>query len=262
MKKPTDRTTGTSVNKPANQSKSQRKKSIAIPEVLKKERLRWEYMRRSKKFGDRFRSCKIFLQVCDDEKLKLDHQKKNREILTAFGSTCFEEYWENYRQFWVEEIPKVFLPARVENFLEWLPQASKQIAEKEGRDPTQNDLLEVIAGLYPGQNRTLVLKIEMWHGTPEENRTILEKIKGRLDKLTRKTRFMEDELKRYLQVFDLKKAGMKWKEIFLEIYPERKDQDFTEDQGRALLMDNQKAKRIIKNLEDGKFYWWSLEGEK
>ena len=64
-------------------------------------------------------------------------------------------------------------------------------------------------------------------------------------------RIRYDELQRYLKIYDLKKTGMKWKDIFKKTYP-----DMTWDEQntrRSIHTEYEKAKKIIKNVEKGDF---------
>lgn len=63
-------------------------------------------------------------------------------------------------------------------------------------------------------------------------------------------RIRYDELQRYLKIYDLRKDGMRWEDIFKKAYPKKK---WNEENRRSILMDHTKAKRIIKNVEIGNF---------
>lgn len=63
-------------------------------------------------------------------------------------------------------------------------------------------------------------------------------------------RIRYDELQRYLKIYDLKKTGMKWKNVFNEVYPRRV---WNELARRSILAEYSKAKHIIKNTEIGDF---------
>ncbi len=65
------------------------------------------------------------------------------------------------------------------------------------------------------------------------------------------SRVRYDEMKRYLQVYDYWKDGMKIKEIIAKINPNRDAKDA--DVIRSCRMDLQKAKKIIYNVEAGSF---------
>jgi hypothetical protein len=43
---------------------------------------------------------------------------------------------------------------------------------------------------------------------------------------------------------------MKWKDVFKAVYPNR---EFTESSRRAIILDRDKAKKIISNVENGHF---------
>jgi hypothetical protein len=228
---------------------------------MKKERLRWEYMKRSEKFRAYY---DYWITGTTESKFSTEFEtealKNHHQVLEYFGSKSFEEWWEKSGKFRSEDINST----KVENLLESLPHiinfAWNRIAGGKGRKVTIDTLVKTLDRLlYPNPSVVnLLLKIEMRHGTPKETRDILKEIKDRLKKLTRKTRFMEDELKRYLQVFDLRQSGLKFRDIFPKVHLKIQ---YTEEQRRALQEDHKKAKRIIKNLEEGEFFWWSLGGD-
>jgi len=60
-----------------------------------------------------------------------------------------------------------------------------------------------------------------------------------------------EEMKRYLRVYDLKKHGLKMKEIIAEIDPDRRGDNA--NIMRSFRSDLQKAKKIIRNVESGSF---------
>ena len=60
-----------------------------------------------------------------------------------------------------------------------------------------------------------------------------------------------DELKRYLQIYDLKQEGMKMKDIVAKVDPSRKGNNA--DVLRAFRSDLQKAKKVIESVEYGCF---------
>lgn len=71
-----------------------------------------------------------------------------------------------------------------------------------------------------------------------------------LKKPASSTRIRLDELKRYLSVYELRKKGLKWKDVVKKI---GKNKVFTDDVRRAFVADHEKAKKIIENAERGVF---------
>lgn len=67
----------------------------------------------------------------------------------------------------------------------------------------------------------------------------------------KRTKIAWDELGKYLLVYDLKKKGLKWKEIIKQIEPHKSIDD--DSVRRHFLMYNKKAKQIIANVETGRF---------
>jgi len=63
-------------------------------------------------------------------------------------------------------------------------------------------------------------------------------------------RIRNDDLQRYLKIYDLKKTGMKWQDIFKKTYPNK---EWNEDNRRSILTEYGKARKIVKNVEKGDF---------
>ena len=63
-------------------------------------------------------------------------------------------------------------------------------------------------------------------------------------------RIRYDELQRYLKIYDLKKTGMKWPDIFKKTYPNK---EWNELNRRSIRTEYDKAKKIVKNVENGNF---------
>jgi hypothetical protein len=230
--------------------------------IKERERLRWKYTRRSEKFNRYFNTWNEIKDSPIPESWKNEYKRLVDAVvpMDIFASKSFEEWWKKSGEFWAKDFKRVFPPAKVENFLEGLPQTIKEawnwIAEKKGREPNLDELLEGIRKLYSDQHNTLVLKITMCFGTPEEAKKIVEETKDRLNKLTRDTRFKKTVIERHLRVFDLRQSGLKWKDIFSKVYPDLKAEDFQEKR-RSLYDDFERAKRKKENLEEGEFFWWS-----
>lgn len=63
-------------------------------------------------------------------------------------------------------------------------------------------------------------------------------------------RIRYDELQRYLKIYDLKKTGMKWPDIFKKTYPNK---EWNELNRRSIRTEYEKARKIVKNVEKGDF---------
>jgi len=63
-------------------------------------------------------------------------------------------------------------------------------------------------------------------------------------------RIRYDELQRYLKIYDLKITGMKWPDIFKKTYPNK---EWNELNRRSIRTEYDKAKKIVKNVENGNF---------
>jgi hypothetical protein len=114
------------------------KNDIRLHQEMKKEHLRWEFMRRRKKLRAYYDFWQSGKKIPEISGMELEY----REIFNIFKTKSFEEYWEKSRRFWVEEIPKVFPPSKVENFLERLLRKNNQIDKEKGRSPTPDELLD------------------------------------------------------------------------------------------------------------------------
>lgn len=58
------------------------------------------------------------------------------------------------------------------------------------------------------------------------------------------------KLQRYLKIYDLKKTGMKWPDIFKKTYPNK---EWNELNRRSIRTEYEKARKIVKNVEKGDF---------
>lgn len=172
----------------------------------------------------------------------------------------FKEWWK-YAEPREKVAEKLNIPKPAEDFKECLFSmidiVFTRVEKRKGRVPSSEEIKKNLEWIF-NDPRRVVLMLSMEEGTPEEMREIIRHIKNRLKQTVKKKRFMKDELERYLLVFDLRESRLKWNDIFLKIHPKEKG-CFSENQRRALRADFEKAKKIIKNIEDGKFYWWTQE---
>jgi hypothetical protein len=226
--------------------------------------LKIEYLKRSKLYREKYEDLKSkYLEPKTPKDKKISMLKlffkvnKENAPVPEFESwvETQEKREEEYRKKNsimgrdVSEIsPSIFLRIIVDNFL----------IKEGGRFPSIDELMfpseSEFSGLF---ENSFFLHFFMENGTQEEYDAILKKVAEILKPKIAKKRFMEDELKRYLRVYDLREKGMKWKDIFLEIYPNLKERDCTPNALRALHMDKAKAEKAIKRLENNEFFWWS-----
>jgi len=142
-----------------------------------------------------------------------------------------------------------------------------RIKKEFSRDPSPDELKDGIRKHFLWHPRRLILMLTMPNGTPAEAQNLLKQTKDRLNEMVKKTRFLEDELKRYLMVYDLRTAGLSTDEVILKIGSKREKQAIelkkkskAEEDGFDPETINRnyrrcfaKAKKIIKNLEKGEF---------
>jgi chaperonin cofactor prefoldin len=91
--------------------------------------------------------------------------------------------------------------------------------------------------------------------TYQEADELKEEVGKILKKRCPKKRFVKYELKRYLDVYDMriKNPPITYRKIQEKIYPQIK---YTKNTLRARINDFNKAKKIINNVEEGKFFYW------
>jgi hypothetical protein len=127
------------------------------------------------------------------------------------------------------------------------------------REPTIDELKESFDQEFSSSrySNRFYLACRFEKGTQEEYRAVLRELARLLKPIISQKRFRQAELKRYLRVYDLREKKMKWKDIFLKVYPNREEIDFTENARRALRMDYEKAAKAITKLERNDYFWWS-----
>jgi hypothetical protein len=115
-----------------------------IIEIKERERLFWEYARRSKelnRFYDHFRKKDgpALHPLPQAFNLPISNPGKIMEI---FDSESFEDYWEKFGKSWAAAENNL-LPPTVANFLEYLPERIendwKRISHEKGRAPTLDE---------------------------------------------------------------------------------------------------------------------------
>lgn len=176
-------------------------------------------------------------------KHKIEHSKRIKELYV-------NKEFVNY----TEEVVECIV-----DFKEYLPMCIDDFKRKNGRKPSLNEFIDFFLEGLKNQEDFLFLRIGA------DNRNIDYKINYIRDILKKRGKEMWDiqyskpypehirisELQRYLDVYDMRKKGIKLRDIIKSIEP-HKDIDNINVQ-RAYRMDLQKAKKIIKNTELGLF---------
>lgn len=161
-----------------------------------------------------------------------------------------------------EFTPPIVILGRIEDLLEGVHSQTKKLLK---REPSIDEYKEKIYGKTweAGDREGLYLIVDTLENTKEvlieEFTKIIKAMKKdpshvhRDARLSGKptTRIRLDELTRYLQIYDLWKQGHKMKEIVATIDPNNISDDA--HVLRAFRRDLSKAKKIIKNVEQGHF---------
>jgi len=119
------------------------------------------------------------------------------------------------------------------------------------RNPNINEIKTNLNKLFGLNNSSTYLVITQYDRTNKELKTLLKDISDILKRNVRKkNRVRKDEFERYLKILDLRQDNVKWKDISKQIYPKKK---WEESVRVSLNADLKKAKRLIQDVETGKF---------
>lgn len=245
------------------------------------EELRWEFLKRSaeyKKFCtdmDILSEDYVVTRNCSQLKIEnilsasqmnkmLDSwylSKKNGATEIPFFSLhgkygnvheqSFDEYWKD----------KKTLPVIVKDFIDEIGSYVDSVAriyqdQNAGREPSiaelKKELIDFMQIAFEGYVYLLIAQRDFTYQEADKLKDNVGKI---LKERCQKKRFVKDELKRYLDVYDMrtKKPPITYREIQKKLYPKI---DFTDNTRRARINDFNKAKIIINNIEKGKFFYW------
>ena len=229
-------------------------------------RLKWEYAKRSEELNkfhyflkkNNFKSLAEFIEKGLNTPLPAEY---NPQIISTFVDFQDSLKYPSFKE-WCEKgkgpVELRIYPITNMDFKEWLLQDIdhwvKSSRERKGSRSSLECYKEWLNKYFSCQTESLFLHLSLIDCTTEEVEGILQQVKSRLNKMVIKKRFMADELNRYLKVFDLRNSGLKWKDIFFKVTGR---EDFTENARRALRKDFDKANAVIKNIEEGKYYWWT-----
>jgi hypothetical protein len=270
MKKPTTihRVKGDPIEAVKSDQKPKAARGISIPDKdvsQSKTLLKIEYLKRSKLFRKRYEELKSRYLEAKTSKDKIISMlqlffKFNRENAPV---PEFER-WVECQEKREEEYRKKNLSAMRGHVFEikspslFVEMAILNLYRKEERDPSIDELMHQLdSELSHFFKNGFFLFAHFSNGTREEYDAILKEVAEIIKPKLPKKRFMEDGLKRYLRVYDLREKGLKWMEIFFEVYPNREEKDYNDNVRRVLQMDRKKAIRAIKKLKDGEVFWWS-----
>lgn len=194
-------------------------------------------------------------------KLEFDYMQRNYEFFGDIFVESFDDWWETHKT------SKNTLPVIVLNdpnackVLPFFAKEFKKLQKTKKRPLTPEETLKI---LTESEYEFIFLAVPMVGGVTMDY--ISKQIADIRKKWAKEfevedfyyrrfnmpvSRVRYDEMKRYLQVYDYWKDGMKIKEIIAKINPNRDVNDA--DVIRSCRMDLQKAKKIICNVESGSF---------
>jgi hypothetical protein len=239
-------------------------------------KLWWEYLKRSddykahcEKYPDAVVNSRLFgisyWGDPDDEELQKNIMKWERA--SCFGNVhkdSFEVWWKKFKQLPDEKSTIEELSPHIDEIIE---NANSSTQGRKSIKSTSKSLREYMEhSCFP----YIYLRINADTFTTNDIKEIKRIIKSKkVDFVKRRDsgrwdfryytrtyfkkvgRIRYDELQRYLEIFDLRKTGMKWKDIFEKTYP-----TMTWDQQnarRSIHTEYEKAEKIIKNVEKGNF---------
>jgi len=243
------------------------------------EELRWEYLKRSaeykgfstemdifyKKYGITRNKFKIesILSTSQINKI-LDSwylRKKNDATKIPFYS-LYGKYGNvhehSFDEYWKDKKPS---PIIVKDFIDEIGSYVDSVAriyqdQNAGREPSiallKKELIDFMQIAFEGYAYLLVAQRDY---TYQEADKLKEEVGKILKERCPKKRFVKEELKRYLDVYDMrtKEPRITYREIQKKLYPKI---EYTDNTRRARINDFNKAKNIINNIEKGKFFYW------
>ena len=227
-------------------------------------RLWWEYLRRSEKYR---RLCELNRTGKNRKEARKLEEDFPEDVLFFFGdihSGSFDDWWSETEKVIEKNSVEDYLPIFAEDVAAFVEEWDKLV--KPGKPRSLEKEIKYFFEHKWLSRKFLFLMITL--GDPANIDDLLAQIKDILEKqrkeLMKSDEFGEffpprlyptqpiriDELKRYLEVYDLRKDKKKWTEVAKIVYPKR---DWNGSLERSLLMDLVKAKRVISNVEEGEF---------
>ncbi len=238
-------------------------------------KLWWEYLRRSdgyktycEKYPDAVNDSRLF-GVCywgdpDDDEFQKEYMKWCRA--SCFGNVHndpFDVWWNKFTQLPDEESTIEELSTHIDEMMEIAYSSTR------GRKSIKSTNKSLRVFIERPDLPYVYLRINADTFTTDDIKEIKRIIRGKKENFIerrdggrlgmcyyKKQYFKEvgriryDELQRYLKIYDLKITGMKWPDIFKKTYPNKK---WNEDNRRSILSEYGKAKKIVKNVENGDF---------
>lgn len=245
-------------------------------------RLWWEYLKRSKDYKELCEWARKAMKNSEllcPEKFRNDDNGAAHPLVWTFmhfedvHKESFREWWEDGEKLNLEnakiapadrEIVEYseLIGCDIENFI-------NSFKRKMGREPTLREFKDFFISRGKTWRDEIYLVIKV---TGETTETIVKEVRKVVSERKKEVCVREielglrksdhkpcstvrpDELKRYLDAYDLKKQGLKIKEIAERIgtKAQRENSD-SADVLRVIRSDIQKAKKIIKNVERGYF---------
>jgi hypothetical protein len=246
-------------------------------------RLWWEYLKRSEKYKNycdfirEFSKIKIKKGETDKspasdklikssytlelDELEFDYMHRNYEYFGNIFTNSFDEWWK------MDKTSQHKLPVIVlndPNAYKSLPFFAGEFRKQQKAKKKSLSPEEMLKILIEKEYEFIFLAVPMVGGVTMDD---ISKQIANIRKKWAKDFDIEDfnsrrfsrpvsrvrytELKRYLRVYDLKKQGLKMKEVIAQINPDQKGD--SANVLRSFYMDLQKAKKIIENVESGSF---------
>jgi hypothetical protein len=240
-------------------------------------RLWWEYLKHSIPYK---RYCEAMNKEFPEEERKIIHEAKGimkystppNLIAQAKDSfwpgyiiwgdphtTSFEEFWKMMEN---DESPIQEASLQIGKFIKSRNLFSELI---EKREPKYNSFIEDLSWYLQKNPNYIFLAVRKIPDMSIEAMgkifcEILREKRGKMEKYveskasypwivpTQPIRF--DEVKRYLDVYDLHKKGKNWRKIANEIYPKK---NFNNEIRITLIKEEKMAQKIIENVERGAF---------
>lgn len=246
--------------------------------------MRYEYKKKGKKyltknipltFSQVSRIQKKVIQQFYEKSIAIEKQNNFKILLCT---ECMERNWltfgdvfdSSFDDWWTTQetqdfsVPLVVLnePGALAKLSHFVKEC-KRIKKEKGKNPTPEEVIEI---LIDQENEYLFIAV------PMVGKMTMNDISKKIGEVRAKwknddkfvlsdqyfkryfmpvSRIRFDELQRYLKVYDLKKQGLKIKEIIYELDPSKRCNDG--DTQRIYRSFLQKAKKVIKNVEYGFF---------
>lgn len=232
-------------------------------------RLWWEYFKRSRNYSEEQLTVK--LSIAD---FRREWWAGNRtDEVESFFQPPFEEWWEQKKDFMeaLEQdkkctgIAKNIYPPAIRLYREFIEEDIDSCIEvykrKKGKEPNFQEFKDSLKKWMT--KRTLYSKPCIIVNLERETDELIKEFKGFIKKWKKyslkrgilpkpsSNKVYIKELEGYLRIYDSKeKEGLALREIAKKEFPRKA---FDEDIKRKLLLDCNKAKKIIKNVERGIF---------